>query len=350
MGPAVFLLLFLGLYLLPAAALSVFAARWLGPFFSQFIAGLLWTLVLMLVYHPLSGWLHRRAQKYPHQHPNLMADVLSALDRIATGDFQVRIPTQEDAQWYGDSHFREFAQRVNRMAEELDSTERMRQEFVSNVSHEIQSPLTSIRGFAELLKREDLSSADRAHYLTVIEAESGRLSRLSDNLMRLTLLDTEHTPYYPAPFRLDKQLEQVLLSLEPQWSAKQIEPEADLPQTLLYADAQLLGQVWINLLQNAIKFTPEGGRVSVRLMRSEGEAVCTISDSGIGISEEALPHIFERFYKVDKSRDRSLGGNGLGLALVRKIVELHGGSIVVKSSPGQGSAFTVSLPDHQAEG
>lgn len=230
------------------------------------------------------------------------------------------------------------------MAKQLGTMEQARQNFISDVSHEIQSPLTSISGFAALLKDDTLSDEQRAHYIDIIETESKRLSKLSENLLKLSMLESDAAPIIPCQYRLDKQIENTVLLLEPQWSGKKLNPNLDLAKTPFIGDEELLSHVWINLLNNAIKFTPEGGDFGVTLITAENKICCTISDTGIGILPDAQIHIFERFYKIDKSRDRSLGGNGLGLSLVKKIVELHDGTIDLQSELGKGTAFTVKLP------
>lgn len=272
------------------------------------------------------------------QHQVMHNQLLNAMTRIAQGDFDVYVNTQDDI-FHDD-----FAEGINKIARELGSMEQLRQDFISNVSHELQSPLTSISGFAALLKNDALTLEQKHHYLDIIEAESKRLSALSDNLLKLSALETGSEPLSIKEFRLDRQLENIALMLEPQWSAKNIAMEAELEKLTIRGDEDLLSQVWVNLLHNAIKFTPESGVVRVTLKSGDNEAACVISDTGIGIAPEDRMHIFERFYKVDKSRDRALGGNGLGLSLVKKIVELHEGHITSQSEPGKGTSFTVTLP------
>jgi signal transduction histidine kinase len=248
---------------------------------------------------------------------SVLRDTMEAIERIAQGDFTALVPV--------DRHdpYSQLAESVNKMAQELGTMENARQEFISNVSHEIQSPLTSISGFAALLRNDSLSIDQRSHYLTVIESESRRLSSLSENLLKLSALEAGNESLIMKEYRLDKQLESIALMLEPQWGAKNLFVEAELQKIMLYGDEGLLSQVWINLLHNAIKFTPEGGNICIMLSGSPDgqEVICQIKDSGIGIAPEDRIHIFERFFKVDKARDRSLGGNGLGLSLVKKIVE-----------------------------
>ena len=272
------------------------------------------------------------------QHEDTHNQLLNAMTRIARGDFNVYVEAHDDLL------HKDIVQGINKIAKELGSMEQLRQDFISNVSHEIQSPLTSIRGFAALSKDNKLTVEQRNHYLNIIEAESKRLSALSDNLLKLSALETGVEPLSIKEYRLDKQLEKVSLVLEPQWKSKNIAMEVDLEKLTIPGDEDLLSQVWINLLHNAIKFTPEGGTIRVTLKTDRSDVKCQISDTGSGIAPEDQMHIFERFYKVDKSRDRALGGNGLGLSLAKKIVELHRGYISVQSEPGKGSTFSVILP------
>lgn len=267
--------------------------------------------------------------------------IIEAINRIAQGDFSTRVDWHADQ----DHPLGELARSVNNMAAELNQMEQMRQEFISNVSHEIQSPLTSIRGFARALREDDLSPEARQHYLAIIEAESMRLSKLSDNLLALASLDSEQVKLDPRPYRLDKQLRSLILACEPQWTSKDLDLDVALDEANITADEDLLSQVWINLIHNSIKFTPEGGCVRIAIGRHAAVVEVQVSDTGIGIAPEDQAHIFERFYKADKSRQRSEGGNGLGLSIVKKIVELHHGTVGVESQPGQGTRFTVALPD-----
>ncbi len=265
--------------------------------------------------------------------------IIEGLERIAKGDFNVVLDKHKD---YGE--FGEIVESINEMASELSQMETMRQDFISNVSHEIQSPLTSIRGFAQALQDETLGMESRRHYLEIIEAESTRLSGLSDNLLKLSALESEKFPFENKLYRLDKQLREMILASEPQWLGKKIELEAELEEVNIYAVEDLLSQVWINLLHNSIKFTPRNGSIHIRLRSVDARIEVEIQDSGIGIAEDEISRIFERFYKVDKARSASGGGSGLGLSLVKKIVELHGGHITVASRPGEGTVFKVNLP------
>jgi signal transduction histidine kinase len=286
-----------------------------GGLAAMFAAGSIWRLT------------HSDAMEIMNQH-NV---IIEAIDRISHGDFDVFVPPNEHAP------HNEMAMKFNEMVKSLGDLEQMRQDFISNVSHEIQSPLTSIKGFAVLLQNADLPPDERQKYARIIEDESRRLSSLSDNLLKLSALDGNAKPLNMAEYRLDKQIQSVVLSLEPQWAARNIDIEIDLPKTAVIADEALLSGVWLNLIHNAVKFTKD----SIRILLA-GDSVI-IEDNGAGISPGDLPHIFERFYKADKARDRSLGGNGLGLALVKKILDLHDFSIVCLSETGKGTKFKVTL-------
>ena len=312
-----------------------------SSFFSHMISACLGVLLFVCLAKIMSAVL---LKGHNEGRMAMLNQTVEAMDRIAHGDFNISVET------YDHDPFFEVAESINKMATELGALETMRQDFISNVSHEIQSPLTSIGGFAALLKKDDLPNEQRQKYAEIIETESKRLSSLSDNLLKLSSLDNNKIPLMVQAIRLDKQLENITLALEPQWSAKNLEVEADLNKCEISCDEDLLSQVWMNLLHNAIKFTPEGGQINVVLSSDEKGAKIKISDTGVGIASEDQIHIFERFYKADKARDRSLGGNGLGLSLVKKIVELHGGEITVKSEIGKGTIFEVVLPHQNTNG
>ncbi|MFX3632497.1 MAG: sensor histidine kinase [Candidatus Pristimantibacillus sp.] len=269
----------------------------------------------------------------------------AATTRIAKGDFSVQLKMQRK------DELGELGESINQMAHGLSRIEMMRRDFVSNVSHEIQSPLTSIGGFAEALRSEQLTEEDRNRYVGIIKQESSRLSRLSENLLKLASLDSEQHPFEPIPYRLDRQLRDTVLSCEPHWVAKRLTVELLMEETVITADEDQLSQVWINLLSNSMKFTPEDGKISFHLTEQDGYAVVRISDSGSGIPKEERDRVFERFYKVDMSRDRSQRGSGLGLSIVKKIIDIHGGSIEVEDGEeqGQGASFLIRLPLHSKE-
>lgn len=316
------------------------------PLYLIFIVQSLASAVIYILGWKVIVYLHwnftNKHKRFDLSHFPILSGAVEAMDKIASGDFNVLVKTNEL------DPFNEVADNVNRMAKELGSLEKLRQDFISDVSHEIQSPLTSISGFAALLKKGNLSENQISHYANIIETESKRLSKLSENLLRLSNLESDNNNLNLKKYQMNKQIESILLMLEPQWSEKNITLDVSLDETTICGDEDLLSQVFINLLNNAIKFTPESGNIVVSLSSNENGIKCKISDTGIGISPQDQPRIFERFYKADKSRDRSLGGNGLGLSIVKKIIDLHGGKISITSEIGKGTEFTVWLPKAQS--
>ncbi|MBJ8050530.1 two-component sensor histidine kinase [Bacillus cereus] len=269
--------------------------------------------------------------------------IIEPIQKITKGDFSVKIRNEEKY----DGEIGVLVKSINDMTDELNAMEKLRQEFVSNVSHEIQSPLTSIKGFARALQDNNLSEEKRKHYLTIIETETTRLSKLSQNLLRLTLLESEEYTPERVTYRLDQQLKQVILNSEPLWAEKEIELDLDLEKVQITADQESISQVWINLIHNSIKFTPNGGTITIQLKEHKEFLEVSIHDTGIGISEEQKQHVFERFYKADSSRNRAYGGSGLGLAIVKKVLGLHQGEIKVESEEGNGTKFIERIPNHE---
>jgi two-component system, OmpR family, phosphate regulon sensor histidine kinase PhoR len=299
------------------------------------LIGYLLILLTMLVWSRILEPRERAAIR------ELYRPITEGMERIASGDFDVRVENDLEA----DIVTGELVKSVNRTALELKQMEQLRQEFISNVSHELQSPLTSIRGFAQALRNDALSAENRKHYLAIIDTETTRLSRLTENLLKLSALEAKQVKFEPKPYRLDKQIRKLILSCEPQWAAKVLDIDVSAAEVVITADEDLLSQVWLNLIYNSIKFTPKSGSIYISLQPRGDTIQFEIKDTGIGMSDEEQARIFERFYKVDSSRTRSdNSGSGLGLAIVQKIVELHKGAIAVESASGVGSTFRVSLP------
>ena len=336
-GTLIFLLAF-GSAFIAGYIITAQIFRLTGPpseLLRHFFSGMT-ALIIVIVVGQL--FMHISGNPRRKNHREIHDQLTGALAQMARGDFNILINPKSIGE------FNELAEAINDMAQSLGTLETMRQDFISNVSHEIQSPLTSISGFAALLQKETLPDDERRRYAAIIEAESKRLSSLSDSLLKLSSLDNNKTAVGKKEFRLDKQLEGIALMLEPQWADKNLIMEADLQKLTTSGDEDLLSQVWVNLLHNAIKFTPEGGRIAITLTTENNSFVVKISDTGPGIEPAAQVHIFERFYKVDKARDRSLGGNGLGLSIVKKIVDMCGGTVSVDSTPNKGTTFQVILP------
>lgn len=259
-------------------------------------------------------------------------DMKQAVREIIQGNYQVKVSK---------SHIPELDDLItdfNTMAQELGSVEALRNDFIDNFSHEFRTPIVSIRGFAKLLKNEQLTPAEREEYLDIIIEESNRLVQLSTNVLTLSKLENQALPPEKQGFRLDEQLRRVILFLEPTWKKKQLSLEIDLDPVTIQGNEELLKQAWINLLGNAIKFTPDNGQITVRLT---APGIVEISDTGIGMDRATQERIFEKFYQHDPSH--AAKGHGLGLALVKRIITLSGGTIDVSSVPGKGSTFTVTL-------
>ncbi|WP_276357495.1 sensor histidine kinase [Cohnella caldifontis] len=262
----------------------------------------------------------------------------AATRKVAKGDYNIVLQTKSK------DELGILSEQFQQMAREISQVERMRQEFVSNVSHEIQTPLASISGFVSILQKEGLDEAEQLRCLDIIRQESIRLSRLSENMLRLASIDSSRYPFHPSTVRLDRQLRRIVVASEPQWAAKRLNIRLELPKTSVHADEDLLSQVWLNIFGNSIKFTPEGGDITIELQPGIGRIGVVFRDTGIGIAEEDRKRVFERFYMADKSRNREAGGSGLGLAIVKLVVELHSGSVEIDSAVGKGTAVTVFLP------
>jgi len=261
-----------------------------------------------------------------------------ATRRIATGDFNVKLNIKQTGE------LGTLARSFEEMSHDLQQLEQMRREFVSNVSHEVQSPLTSISGYASALKQVDLSDHERSRYLDIIIAEANRMSKMSDSLLKLSMLESQSQQLRLVTLSLDEQIRRVIVALQPQWNARNIRFELDLQAVKVTADHDLLNQVWTNIIGNSIKFSVDGGMIDVIIKQDTKNVTVRISDTGIGISHEDQKRIFERFFKADRSHSRKYGGSGMGLAIVKQIVSLHKGDIRVESEPGQGTTFTVTLP------
>lgn len=263
-------------------------------------------------------------------------DLSKATSEVARGNFSVRVREPSDNE-YGT-----LARNFNKMAQELSGIETLRGDFISNVSHEFKTPLASIQGFAKLLQDESLSAEDKREYTQIIIDETSRLTKLSSNILRLTKLENQTTIGKKSRFSIDEQIRKIILMLEPEWSKKEIDLDIDLEDILYVGNEELMGQVWQNVINNAIKFTPVGGNIKVRLFRSDNGIVVKISDDGPCIPADKIEKIFEKFYQADHSR--ATEGNGLGLALVKRIIDLSGGNISVENLYEGGVCFNVELP------
>ncbi len=261
----------------------------------------------------------------------------NAFDELSKGNFQIRVAEDEKIM-----EIREMAQRFNAMAYDLGHIETLRSDFVANVSHEFKTPIAAIKGYATLLQNPSLTKEKHNHYVKIILDNTRRLSSMSGNILLLSKLENQQTLPDQRSYRLDEQIRECILTLESKWVKKEIELDLNLPNTCYYGSKSLLEQVWLNILDNAIRHTPAGGCIRVALSQANDSAQIAIGDNGCGMSDEIQRHIFEKFYQGDPSRKSD--GNGLGLALVKRIIDLCKGTIFVTSSPGNGSEFVVTLP------
>ena len=264
-------------------------------------------------------------------------DLVHAMREVSQGDFSVRVDAEDVSGDMG-----RLVSSFNDMATELGGLELFRKDFINNFSHEFKTPIVSIKGFARQLERADLTDEQRREYLDIIISESDRLANMSGNVLLLSKLENQNIVTDKTVYRLDEQLRKCILLMEKQWTAKGLELDLDLEELEFRGNEEMVQHVWVNLLGNAIKFSPQGGTLAVRLHRQSGEAVVAVQDAGPGMDEVTRRRIFEKFYQGDTAHAGE--GNGLGLSLVKRIVDLCQGSVTVDSAPGAGSTFTVRLP------
>ncbi|MBQ3103085.1 MAG: HAMP domain-containing histidine kinase [Oscillospiraceae bacterium] len=265
--------------------------------------------------------------------------LINQMNRLADGDYHARIHYPP-----GPGHHPavvEISESFNRMAQELQSTEMLRNDFINNFSHEFKTPIVSIAGFAKLLRKGHLTAEQQEEYLRIIEEESLRLSRMATNVLSLTKVENQTILTDTSVFNLSEQIRSCILLLSEKWERKQLELVVDFDEYEICANESLLQEVWLNLLDNAIKFTPRCGTVEVNIARREKVLAVTVKNEGNEIPEEQQGKIFRKFYQADESH--AAEGNGVGLAIVRRVVELHEGSVTVKSENGS-TEFTVLLP------
>ncbi|OQB24173.1 MAG: Signal-transduction histidine kinase senX3 [Firmicutes bacterium ADurb.Bin182] len=284
-------------------------------------------IIIFIVTFGLSGWLTKP-----------VIELTNAIRRMGTRGYGVRVNVR------GQGELAELGQAFNRMSEQIESYDRLRDEFISNASHELKTPLSTMKVLSESMLYQDSAdpSVMREFFLDVSH-EIDRLNVIINDLLRLVQEDIAETELVKTPVRLDKLVSAVASRLSPLAQKKHIALETKLTEVELLADAARLEQVVVNLIDNAIKYTDEGS-VSVFVRQEANKALFIVKDTGIGIPKEAQPRLFERFYRVDKARARGKGGTGLGLSIVEKIVSKHGGYIQIESAPGKGSTFTVYLP------
>ena len=262
-------------------------------------------------------------------------DLANGLARASSGDYHAKLDPKRSAV------FEVAYNNFNKLEEELKKANTLQDEFVNNYSHEFKTPITSIKGFAELLLEEDIDKKTRDKYLRIIVEESERLTYLANSSILLTKLNSQGIIPDKKKYLLDEQIRRCIIVLEPEYSKKKIDLVCNLEEVFYYGNEEIMNHLWMNLINNAIKYTPEGGEITVNLRSYSKTIIFSVRDNGIGMSKEEVKQIFNKFYQVDKSKTTK--GLGLGLTIVSRIVQLVEGKIKVESEMGKGSVFTVTL-------
>ena len=295
-------------------------------------------LVLALIIAWFSLWVGAGHLTKP------LIDVSNTVKQVAEGNFKVNIKRRDTTKCEYEyiNEVDELAKNVNKMVAELDGMDYMRKDFMSNVSHEIKTPIAAITGFTEILLDGSIDESERQEYLEVINKESMRISRLCENMLHTSRLDSQVIVTNLQKIRLDEQLRKCIILLSEKWSNKEIDFSIDLEEVSILSDYDMLQQVWINLIDNAIKYSRENCKIDISVKRLNDKSVkVSISDNGIGIEEGKLHRIFDKFYQCEESHKKS--GSGLGLSISKRIVELLNGTIECKSKKDSGTTFEVTL-------
>lgn len=268
--------------------------------------------------------------------------IIQAIHDVAEGRFDTKLHIEHPRE------FRELSHSFNQMTEELSGIEILRSDFIDNFSHEFKTPMVSILGFAKILRSKKLSGEERNEYLDIIIDEASRLTELSANILNLSRIESMSLPSDLSEFNLSEQIRQSILQSESKWMEKNLDFSLDIEELYIRGNEPLLKQVWLNLIDNAVKFSPENGKLELSLHRTSSSTVFSITDHGEGMEPAVVRHIFEKFYQGDTSH--AAKGHGLGLSIAQKIIGLHKGEISVHSEPGKGSTFTVALPLSLSDG
>ena len=262
-------------------------------------------------------------------------NIKKATKKVARGDFDVKIEKIKN------SSLNDLIDDFNTMTSELKSVETLKSDFVSSVSHEFKTPISVIQSYSKILRRNDLDEKTRKKYETVLDTNIQKLINLTEGILNLSKIENQPIILDRTEFSLDEQIRQSVLVLEPEWDKKKIEFELDLDATKIYGPKDLLAQVWTNLISNAVKFSKNKSKIYISLKKENNKSVVKIKDTGIGMNEETQKHIFDKFYQGETANTQT--GNGLGLTITNKIIELYKGEIFVESKEGKGSTFTVII-------
>jgi len=267
---------------------------------------------------------------------NPIKKITDATKKVASGDFTIELETKRD------DEIGELTHNFNKMVKELNSIECLQKDFINNVSHEIKTPISSIQGFAKLLEADDLSKEERKEYAEIIKEESDRLLYLSTNILKLAKLENQERIMNKTKFNIAEQIRRTISVLEPKWKEKNIKFNVSLKEQEFLGEKDLMYQVWMNIIENSIKFSKQDGQIDVKMKTNQDSIIVEIKDYGIGMEEEEAKKIFDRFYQVDKSHTKP--GAGLGMTIAKRIVELSDGKIEVKSKLNESTTFIVTLP------
>lgn len=263
-------------------------------------------------------------------------ELTEATKKVANGDFKVNVKTRRN------DEIKELSDNFNIMVKELNSIEYLRKDFVSNISHEFKTPIAAIQGFTKLLANDDLSKEERKEYTDIILEETNRLSNLSSNMIKISKFEHQKIITNRKEYRLDEQIRKAIIMLEEKINQKNIKVTLNAEPIIINQDADLIMEIWINLLNNAVKYSKQDDKIDINLYDEEDFVKVTIKDNGIGIAKEKQSRVFEKFYQVEKSH--SADGSGLGLAIVERIIKLIEGKIELESEEGKGTTFTVYIP------
>ena len=259
-----------------------------------------------------------------------------ATKKVALGEYDIELETKRE------DEIGELTNNFNKMTQGLKSTENLQREFINNVSHEIKTPVSSIEGFAKFLKDKDLTDEEREEYANIIIEEAKRLENLTGKILKLSKLNNQEIITNKQEIEVAEQIRKAISLLEPKWSKKDIKINVSLEEKIFLGDEDLIFQVWVNIIDNAIKFSNEGGSIDIKVYEKDENINVEIKDHGIGMKEEELEKVYDRFYQIDRSHSRE--GSGLGLAIVKRIVELSEGKIEIKSKENKGTTVIVKLP------
>lgn len=260
-------------------------------------------------------------------------EIKNAIAQISSGNFDVKISKTKS------KDFNKLVDQFNNMAQELKSIETLKSDFISNVSHEIKTPLAVINSYTKALSKDDLDVQTRKEYFSIIESNIQKLTTMTGNILNLSKIENQQIILDKQEFLLDEQIRQCIVNLEPEWQKKNIDFDLNLQEIKYSGSVSLIYQVWQNLINNAIKFSMPNSTIFISLQDCKNQIIFQIKDCGIGMSQENCKHAFDKFYQGDNSH--FLSGNGLGLALVKRILDLHNAKISVKSEPNQGAEFTI---------